>query len=87
MKFDLHSRQTCMDVCGMARPCGNTYCSANPQYVKPEERIDSREVAFRKRQGQALLRAKYLADRMRKKPETEDANASVLALLMSRMFR
>ncbi len=65
MKFDLYANQTCMDVCGMTHPCGNTYCSCNPQYVKPEERIESEDVAFRRRMGAALVRAKYIADHMK----------------------
>lgn len=27
--------QTCQSVCGMDKPCGNRFCSANPRYSPP----------------------------------------------------
>ena len=63
-KVNLYGHQTCMDVCGMAHPCGNTYCSCNPQYVKPEERIVRQDVAFLERMAAATLKARYIDSRL-----------------------
>ena len=29
---------SCKETCGMDKPCGNKYCSANPKYVPPKKK-------------------------------------------------
>lgn len=42
MPYNRNYTLSCQEVCGMHRPCGNKYCSANPKYVPPSPKKKAR---------------------------------------------